>query len=115
VSSIEPVPAAQGQLFISCVNTQYEFSGYPLDAAVLVDAHQPGQTLTSIPGAHPVNPDGTIVDDEATGLTARRVGTAWLVVRDGTMDAPGGHAGQDVRRAALDALSITRFAMPNGG
>jgi hypothetical protein len=115
VSSIAPVPAAQGQLFISCVNTQYTLKGYPLDVAVLVDAHQPGQSLTSIPGAQAVNADGTIVDDEASGLTARRVGNAWLVVRDGTLDIPSGTAGRDVRLAALDSLSITRFVIPNGG
>ena len=115
VSSIEPLPGAQGQLFISCVNTQYEFNGFPLDVAVLVDAHQPGQDLTSIPGADAINADGTIVDDEAIGLTARRVGNAWLVVQDGTMNSPGGAATRDVRLAALDALSIARFIMPSGG
>lgn len=114
VSSIQPVSGAQGQLFTSCVNTQYAFGGDSLDVAVLVDARRPGQSLASIPGTQAVDADGTIVDDEATGLTARRVGNAWLVVQD-PVASSGAKADRAARLAALGALSISRFVMPGRG
>ena len=57
ISSVTPVTDALGQLFTSCLYTQYQLDGHFLDVGILVDARHPGQTLTPIPGANPSNAD----------------------------------------------------------
>jgi hypothetical protein len=54
IAWIAPVPDALGEVFLSCVDAEYWMDGWPLQAAVLLDGHRPGQVLGPIPGARPV-------------------------------------------------------------
>jgi hypothetical protein len=101
IATISPDPDALGQLFVSCVDTEYYLHGWPLQAGVLLDGRQPGQVLRPIPGARPVPgqpqmvnlPAGRVpwnygspvtADSPQLSLTAKRVGNAWLVVQGGS-------------------------------
>ena len=112
ISSVTPVTDALGQLFTSCLYTQYQLDGHFLDVGILVDARHPGQTLTPIPGANPINADGTVVNNDTARLSARRVGNAWLVVEDAELAIGSAQESRKLRLAALNALSISRFHMP---
>jgi hypothetical protein len=118
IASIAPAPDALGEVFLSCVDTEYWMDGWPLQAAVLLDGHRPGQVLGPIPGARPVpgHPDmvnlplGRVplsydtpisADSPQFSLTAKRVGNAWLVVQGG--------AGQAQRVQVLNALRINQL------
>ena len=118
IAWIAPVPDALGEVFLSCVDTEYWMDGWPLQAAVLLDGHRPGQVLGPIPGARPVpgqpdmvnlplgrvplNYDTPIsADSPQLSLTAKRVGNAWLVVQ-------GGY-GLAQRVQVLNALRISKL------
>ena len=118
VAWLSPVNDALGEVFLSCVDTEYWMDGWPLQAGVLLDGHRPGQVLGPIPGARPVpgqpdmvnlplgrvplNYDTPIsADSPQLSLTAKRVGNAWLVVQ-------GGY-GLAQRVQALNALRITKL------
>ena len=118
VAWISPVPDALGEVFLSCVDAEYWMDGWPLQAAVLLDGHHPGQVLGPIPGARPVpgqpdmvnlplgrvplNYDTPIsADSPQFSMTAKRIGTAWLVVQGGS--------GLAQRVQALNALRITKL------
>lgn len=73
-----------GELFVSCVSTEYYLHGWPMAAAVLLDARRPGVVLGRIPGANPVPGHPNVVDFAGASLSARRVGNAWLVVQGGS-------------------------------
>lgn len=107
VAKIEPVREAVGELLLSCVDTVYKLGRWPIDAAILLNASHPGARPGPIPGAKPVRGDPRTVNapsGAATGLTARRVGNAWLVVSGGRSLAK--------RLEALHALSIGRLSLP---
>jgi hypothetical protein len=109
VDRIVPRPAIEGQAFLSCLDTDYETDRGLIRAAVLLDAHEPGRTLTPIPGAEPVTGHPGIVN-VALGMlpgaiTARRERDAWLVVQGGGSEAQ--------RLEILRALRITKIA-PSG-
>jgi hypothetical protein len=108
LAQIEPVADAEGELFLSCVDTEFYLHGWPLDAAVLLNAEHPGRTPGQIPSATPLAGHPDEVDAElgnsSVSLTARRVGAAWLVV------AGGRNLAQRLR--VLDALRISRLAPP---
>ena len=118
VAGIAPVNDALGEVFLSCVDTEYWMDGWPLQAAVLLDGHRPGQVLGPIPGARPVpgqpdmvnlplgrvslNYDTPIsADSPQFSLTAKRVGNAWLVAQGGS--------GLAQRVQVLDALRINKL------
>lgn len=88
LSAIRPYPArlAGGQIvghaFLPCVSVQYRLRGMPLQALVLLDAAHPGDRAASLPDFKPVRGAPGFVDEG--GLTARRAGSAWLVVGQGT-------------------------------
>jgi hypothetical protein len=107
-----------GEVFVSCIDAEYYLHDWPLQAAVLVDGHRPGQVLGPIPGARPVpgHPDmvnlplGQVpwnydtritADSPQYSLTAKRVANAWLVVQ-------GGH-GLAQRVQVLNALRISKL------
>jgi hypothetical protein len=98
---ISPARDSIGELFLSCINTEYFLHRWPLVAAVLLDARRPGQSLGPIPGAKPVPGLPDIVDLEGGSLTARRIGNAWLVVQGGS--------GAAQRRQVLAALRISKL------
>jgi hypothetical protein len=51
-----------GELFASCVSTEYYLHGWPMVAAVLLDARHPGAVLGPIPGARRVRGHRDVVD-----------------------------------------------------
>lgn len=108
VQRIVPRPEIQGQAFLSCLDTYYTLDRSLLRAAVLLDAHNPGGTLTSIPGttAVPGHPDTVNVPlGRLPGaITARREDNAWLVVQGGRDEAQ-----------RLQALRTIRITKPSGG
>jgi hypothetical protein len=106
--AIRPVTDAEGELLLSCVDTEYFLRGWPLDTAVLLDARRPGQTPGPIPGAIPVAGHPGFVNltlgAGPGSLTARRIGNAWLVVAGGASLAQ--------RLEVLGALRIAKLTLP---
>ena len=120
VAWISPVHDALGEVFLSCIDAAYYLHGWPFDVAVLLDGHRPGQVLGPIPGAQPVPGQPGIVDlatgqfpssrfTRNFGVTAKRVGNAWLVVQGGS--------GLAQRLQVLNALRISKLDLhhPNPG
>ena len=118
VATISPDHEALGQVFVSCIDSEYYLHGWPLQAGVLLDGHRPGQVLGPIPGARPVPgqpdmvnlPAGRVpwnygspvtADSPQFSLTAKRVGDAWLVVQGGS--------GLAQRVQVLGALRISKL------
>jgi hypothetical protein len=112
IAWLTPVKNALGEVFLPCANTAYYLHGSQIEAAVLLDGHHPGQVLGPIPGARPVPGQPGIVDLPTGqfptslgfrnfGLTAKRVGNAWLVARGGYDLAQ--------RVQALNALQISKL------
>jgi hypothetical protein len=103
-STIKSLPIVKnyvGELFVSCVSTEYYLHGWPMVAAILLDARHPGAVPGPIPGARPVPGDSDVVDFAGASLSARRVGNAWLVLQ-------GGY-GTTQRVRVLRALGINRL------
>jgi hypothetical protein len=81
VEWISPAEDSVGEVFLSCLDTEYYLHGWPLQTGILLDARYPGRTLGPIPGARPVAGQPETVDLEtksaiAQGLSARRDGNA---------------------------------------
>ncbi len=106
--AIEPITDAEGELFLSCTDTEYSLDHWPLDAAILLDAYNPGRTLPKIPGATPVAGEpGTVnlqVGNPPGDITARRVGNTWIAVQGGR--------NLTQRLQVLHALSIAKLTLP---
>jgi hypothetical protein len=105
IRTIAPAADSVGELFLSCLDTEYYLHGWPLELGVLLDARRPGRALGWIPGATPVGGDPDTVNFAAAHLSARRQGEAWLVVEGGS--------GATQRLRVLRALTISRLA-PQG-
>ena len=112
VAWISPVHDALGEVFLSCVDAEYYLDGWPLQVGVLLDGHRPGQVLGPIPGARPVPGEPGMVNlatgqfpsslfTRNYGVTARRVGNAWLVAQGGS--------GLPQRLQVLNALRISKL------
>lgn len=119
-----------GRAFVSCVEIAYDVHGVLLQAALLLDAQDPGSVPAQLPGLRAVpgrpgyfdspNPTGEPGGPDlpntfsstrmeradmfmpVDGLSARRVGSAWLVVAGGT--------GTRQRLAILHRLRASRNA-----
>jgi hypothetical protein len=79
-----------GRAFFSCIDTEYYLHGWPLDAAILLDAAHPGTQPAAIPGLRAMASAPGYVNgpgDSHGDLTATRVGNAWLVVAGGSGSA----------------------------
>ena len=100
ISSLPTVRDYVGELFVSCVSTEYYLHGWPMTAAVLLDARHPGAARID-PGARQVAGHPDVVDFAAAGLSARREGNAWLVVQGGS--------GTSQRVSVLHALMIRKL------
>lgn len=87
-SAIRPFPGKLiGRGFFSCIDTEYYLRHWPLDAAILLDGAHPGAPPAAIPGlAQVVGARGYFngQGDFKGGLTATRIGSAWLVVAGGS-------------------------------
>jgi hypothetical protein len=103
IGTISPAVDSVGELFLSCIDTEYYLHGWPLRAGVLLDARRPGRALGAIPGSHPVAGTRNVVNFDAGQLSARRVGDAWLVVQGGS--------GAAQRLQVLRALRITKLQL----
>jgi hypothetical protein len=101
IARIQPTKDSLGELFLSCVDTEYYLHGWPLAAGVLLDARRPGQVLGALPGARAVPGVPGVVDFATASLSARRAGNAWLVVRGGS--------GSRQRLRVLEALRLSRL------
>jgi hypothetical protein len=101
IARIQPVKGSLGELFLSCVDTEYYLHGWPLATGVLLDARRPGQVLAPLPGASPVPGVPGVVDFPSASLSARHDGDAWIVVRGGS--------GNPQRLRVLEALRISRL------
>jgi hypothetical protein len=101
IKVIPSYPDAVGALFVSCIDTVYYLHGWGLGAGVLLDARRPGRVLGTLPGAQPVAGRPGTVNAPGGGLTARRIGNAWLVVHGGS--------GLAQRLQALSALRIAKL------
>ena len=76
-----------GRAFFSCIDTEYYLRGWPLDAAILLDAAKPGATPAAIPGLTPVKGEHAYFNgpgDFKGELIATRYGNAWLIVAGGS-------------------------------
>jgi hypothetical protein len=107
IRKISPASDSEGTLFLACIDTHYYFRGWPLVAAILLDGRHPGRVLGSIPGAQAVPAYPDTVNVAAAGLTARRIGKAWLVVEGGS--------GMTQRLEVLRALSIRKLDLRHVG
>jgi hypothetical protein len=109
IRRIVPASSAEGEVFLSCIDTEYYLHGWPLEVGVLLDAVQPGKTLGGIPGALPVpghpNTVNLAIGQFPGALTAERVGEAWLAVQGG--------ASLKQRLRVLGALRIRKLALPS--
>jgi hypothetical protein len=107
-AAIVPVTGAEGELFLSCTDTEYNLDRWPLDAAILLDARHPGRTLAEIPGATPIkgqpNTVNLQVGNPPGDITARRVGNAWIAVQGGR--------DQSQRLQVLQSLNIAKLTLP---
>lgn len=108
IRRIRAVSDSEGEVFLSCIDTEYYLNGWPLDVAVLLDAAQPGRVLGPLPGAQAVRSHPGVVGIAAGpfpgSLTATQVGEAWLVVQGG--------ASLRQRLRVLRALQIAKLALP---
>ncbi|MGO9958701.1 MAG: hypothetical protein ACLP50_22520 [Solirubrobacteraceae bacterium] len=109
-STITGLPAVRdyvGELFTSCVSTEYYLHGWPIAAAVLLDARRPGAVLGPITGARPLPGHPDIVDFAGASLSARRVGSAWLVVQGGSSTTQRVMALKHLQIKKLDRRDLT--------
>ena len=87
-SAIRPYPAQViGRAFFSCVNVEYYLHGWPLDAAILLDAAHPGSPPAPIPDLAPASAMRGFFNGPGAfkgQLSATRAGNAWLVVAGGS-------------------------------
>jgi hypothetical protein len=90
----------------------YYMDGWPLQVGVLLDGHRPGQVLGPIPVARPVPGQPEMVNlatghfpsslfSRNFGVTAKRVGNAWLVAQGGS--------GLAQRVQVLNSLRISKL------
>ncbi len=85
-TSVSPTPHLAGGGFASCIDTEYSFAHSSLDAAVLLDAAQPGSAVPApLPSATSVSRHHGLFSAPGWNgpILARRVGDAWLAVEGG--------------------------------
>jgi hypothetical protein len=124
IATISPVHDALGEVFLSCIDTEYYLHGWPLNVAVLLDGSQPGQVLGPIPGARPVPGQPEMVNlatgqfpsslfTRNYGVTAKRIGNAWLVAQGGSGLAQRLQVLNSLRISKLDLHHLTSRHAPH--
>jgi hypothetical protein len=86
VTSLSPTRGIAGGGFASCIDTEYSLARSALDAAVLLDAAQPGTAAPAAPpNAAPVRQHPGLFSAPGWNgqILARRAGDAWLAVEGG--------------------------------
>ncbi|MGH2849214.1 MAG: hypothetical protein ACRDLP_01200 [Solirubrobacteraceae bacterium] len=103
----------EGDPYLSCAYMQLYYRGYTVQAAVLLDARNPGRPPALLPGSVTLRSrPGTVNEPPRSGqqpITARRIGNAWLVVESINR---GGSSSLSERLAVLDRL--TACVRPHG-
>jgi hypothetical protein len=105
VTSVSATPGLAGGGFASCIDTEYSFAHSSFDAAVLLDAAQPGSAAPApLPGGAPVrhHPGMFSAPGWNGQILARRVGDAWLAVE-----------GAASLRQRIQILSHLRASVPS--
>jgi hypothetical protein len=82
---VTPLDHVAGRGLLSCADSEYSFAGSTLDAAILLDAAEPGVTPVPLPDATPVHRHPGLYS--APGwkgeILGRRSGGAWLLLDGG--------------------------------
>jgi hypothetical protein len=73
-------PDVNGRAFRACAGAVIYLAGRRFTAAVLVDARNPSHQAAALPGQRP-HPGAPGIVEAGGGITARRAGPGWLVVR----------------------------------
>lgn len=85
VPLVTPLAHIVGRGLLSCADSEYAFARSTLDAAILLDAAEPGVTPVALPNATPVHRHPGLYS--APGwkgeILGRRIGGAWLLVEGG--------------------------------
>jgi hypothetical protein len=87
LASLAPTPGVADRGLLSCANTVYSLRGSSLDAAVMLDAAQPGgQAPVMLPGARAVAGHRHLYRAPGAfgAILGRRVRAAWLLVEGGS-------------------------------
>jgi hypothetical protein len=83
-TTIKRASGAVGELLLSCVDTEYRYAHWPLQAAVLLNGKHPGAPPGPIPDALPLHGHpgivATNIGEASHDIVARRAKNAWLVV-----------------------------------
>jgi len=90
LGALAPTPGVADRGLLSCANTRYSLHGSSLDAAVLLDAAEPGvRAPVAPPGAHALPGHSHLY--RAPGafgtILGRRLAGAWLLVEGGSSQA----------------------------
>jgi hypothetical protein len=103
----------EGDPYLSCAYVQLFYRGYTVQAAVLLDARNPGRLPALLPGSVALRSrPGTVNEPARSGqqpITARRIADAWLVVESINRN---GSSSLSERLAVLDRL--TACVRPHG-
>jgi hypothetical protein len=86
VANVTPTRGIAGDGFASCIDAEYSYAGSSLDAAVLLDAGQPGLVApVRLPGATrvPHHPGLFSAAGWNGQILGRRIANAWLLVEGG--------------------------------
>jgi hypothetical protein len=86
VAKVTPTGGIAGDGFASCIDTEYSYAGSSLDAAVLLNAGQPGLAApVKLPGAIrvPHHPGLFSAPGWNGQILGRRIANAWLLVEGG--------------------------------
>jgi hypothetical protein len=86
INSVMPEPGFIGHAFITCASTIYKIGGWRVEAAVLLDAADPGARPVPLPLMKPLPGRRGVFEawrESDVPVLARRVPHAWLVVTEG--------------------------------
>jgi hypothetical protein len=85
VPLVTPLAHIAGGGLLSCADSEYSLAGSTLDAAILLDAAEPGVTPVALPNAMPVHRHPGLYSAPGWNgeILGRRIGGAWLLVEGG--------------------------------
>jgi hypothetical protein len=112
LTAIVPDPGIIGHAYLSCAEVGFRFHATWLTAAVLLDAKHPGAPPAALPDMRPVRGAPGVFDRTSAllpeGITARRVGDAWLIVKGQAAVAQRVQALRALRVGAIDLRTPSR-------
>jgi hypothetical protein len=89
VTFLHGIPGLLGEAFLACAKAEYQLSGWPINASVLVDARNPGVAPPRLPGMKAVRGRNGVSAAPGTEgpQVAHRIQGGWLVVSGGRSQA----------------------------